>query len=60
MAGKWPGIPAVQSDKDLAATVRALVEIVQLLIGQTGTAETTAVTVDRLDEVNARLDALEA
>lgn len=54
---QYPGIPAVTDDKVLAPTVRALVEVVELLIGARGDA--AAMTQSDLNDLIARLEILE-
>lgn len=51
---KYPGIPAVTNDQQLAATVRALVEIVELLVGQRGDKSLKAMTADEVKALIAQ------
>jgi hypothetical protein len=58
----FPGIPAIVDDRVLAPTVRALVEIVELLIGARGTELQAANATDisrQLSDIKRRLEALE-
>jgi hypothetical protein len=41
---KYPGIPAVTTDRDLAASVRVVIENVELLTGQRGSGDMKSVT----------------
>jgi hypothetical protein len=61
MPEKQPGIPPIVDDRVLAPTVRALVEIVETLVGQRVNAppELRAVTLDQLQALERRVKALE-
>lgn len=48
---KFPGIPT-PDDKNLGPTVRALVEVVELLIGQRGSGNLRAATKQELAKLN--------
>jgi hypothetical protein len=52
---KYPGIPAVSDERNLAPTVRALVEVVELLIGQRGSGNLRAATKQELAKVGVVL-----
>jgi hypothetical protein len=55
----YPGIPAVTDERVLAPTVKALTEIVELLVGQRGAGDKMAATKAELDALAARVAALE-
>lgn len=54
---KYPGIPAVTSDQQLAATVRALVEAVELLTGQRTDKTLKAMTMEEVKALIAQAGA---
>jgi acyl-CoA reductase-like NAD-dependent aldehyde dehydrogenase len=57
----YPGIPAVTDDRSLAQTVRALLEVVELMTGQRGTnTELVVVRKKEFDALVARVAALES
>jgi hypothetical protein len=55
----FPGVPSLSSDKILAPAVRALLEIVGLLVGDRGDKSLRAVTKAEFDALAARVKALE-
>lgn len=52
---KFPGIPAVTDDRSIATTVRVLVEVIELLIGQRGSGNLRAATKQDLAKVGITL-----